>query len=274
MITNHKLLIDKHCPMCKAYGYCFTKLGIISEDTVRPYQDIETDFSKDIDMERARNEIALLDTESRKSVYGLNAMIKIVSHNSELLRLILNFGPIHFVLNLIYKFISYNRKIVIPIDSTVGCGKSCAPDFHLGYRWAYLIFTAIFTGVVLSNYFTTIFSHFKLTQLWYTEFIICFAQIVWQGLLARILAKGKVMDYLGNMSSVSNMGAFLLLPMLLLSNFFASWSILLIYFAIVVGLMFFEHIIRCKLLGISKWMTVSWLSFRIAVLIVLLLLNL
>jgi uncharacterized membrane protein YoaK (UPF0700 family) len=69
------------------------------------------------------------------------------------------------------------------------------------------------------------------------------------------------------MSTVSMIGALLLLPILLiLSLINTSVYLLLILFFCVVGVMFLEHIRRCKLLDISLWMTVSWIAFRTAAL--------
>ncbi|MEP2969157.1 MAG: hypothetical protein ABJO82_06480, partial [Nonlabens ulvanivorans] len=78
MIKNHKLLIDQHCPMCAAYGSTFTKLNMVDGNTIDPYQIIDEEHTKHIDMHRATNEIALHNTQTKETKYGLDAMFHIV----------------------------------------------------------------------------------------------------------------------------------------------------------------------------------------------------
>ena len=79
--------------------------------------------------------------------------------------------------------------------------------------------------------------------------------------------KDKTLEYLGNMSTVSMIGGILLLPVLL-ANYYLPISLigLIAMFGIVVSIMFFEHIRRCKLLGVPFAMTISWVGFRTVVL--------
>ena len=74
--------------MCNIYGKCFSKVGLIDKNTISPYQTIHDFYAKKIDMKRAKNEIALLDTETSTTHYGIDAMIEIVAHSSDLLKVI------------------------------------------------------------------------------------------------------------------------------------------------------------------------------------------
>jgi len=270
MLKNNKLLIDKDCPMCCIYGKCFTKIGLIAEETVAPYQTIDEKYAVQINMERAKTEIALFDASSATTTYGIDAMIKIVANGNTSITRILHSRFIYAFLLRLYRFISYNRKVIYP-TALAEEGRICIPESSPKYRWAYILFVAIFTGIILNQYAFHINTAFGLEHNWIREYYICFGQIVWQLVAIFFIKKNKALEYLGNMSTVSMIGGILLLPVLWLNSIFEFHVYgLLAAFMLVVGIMFFEHIRRCKLLGLPLWMTVSWVTYRTVVLVVIL----
>jgi hypothetical protein len=80
------------------------------------------------------------------------------------------------------------------------------------------------------------------------------------------------MDYLGNMMTVSLMGVLLLLPMLLIGVAFPGMHALvfLAYFMAVVGVMLLEHMRRMTILKLGWWPSISWVLYRVLVVILLL----
>lgn len=79
------------------------------------------------------------------------------------------------------------------------------------------------------------------------------------------------MDYLGNMMTVSLFGALLLLPMLLIGSLWSgipSW-LFLTYFMAVVAVMLLEHARRMKILELGWWPSISWVLYRVIVLILI-----
>ncbi|MBL4678706.1 MAG: hypothetical protein JKY70_21300 [Mucilaginibacter sp.] len=102
------------------------------------------------------------------------------------------------------------------------------------------------------------------------EYIICGAQIAFQGVIVSLLFKQKRWEYLGNMMTISFAGSLLLLPIVLLSNIVGTHPLFYTcYFMMVAGLMFLEHIRRSKLLGIGWWLTISWVIYRTLVLVII-----
>ncbi len=273
MLTHKKLLIDKDCPLCNLYGNCFTKFKFVDNQTINYYQSIEEKYAQNIDMERAKNEIALYDIISKKSVYGLDALIDIIAHKNYWLKQVLQLPLIYHFLLYIYRFISYNRKVIYP-SQEIASERNCIPDLNIKYRWLYILFVAGFTGWVLNTFTLNLMFSLGLEHNWYRELLICLGQVIWQGVAVSFIAPTKIHEYLGNMSSVSLMGGILLLPYLLLNAYLSmSIWIALSTFLLIVGFMFFEHIRRCKILGIPLIMTVSWVTFRLVVLVILIILN-
>jgi hypothetical protein len=269
MLKHKKLLIDQDCPMCRAYGSAFTKMKLIDNETVAPYQTIGTAYASEIDMTRAKNEIAFLCTDTRQTKYGIDAMIAILTSKSRTFRSILNFKPIYYPLKALYAFVSYNRKVIAPaaIDPNA---RQCTPDASASLNWLYILCAALFTGFVLNLYAFEITSAMGLSYSSAREYIICFGQIFWQAGFAAIVGPKKVLSYLGNMSTVSVIGALLLIPALLIYNVLnLSIAYLIIAFLIVVTIMLSEHIRRCRLLGLPISLSLSWIGYRLMVVFVL-----
>ena len=70
--------------------------------------------------------------------------------------------------------------------------------------------------------------------------------------------------------TVSFIGALLLLPGLMFTQGTYSAEGHLAWFTVVVGIMFFEHIRRVKLLGMPWFMSLTWVLYRVLVLWVIL----
>ena len=272
MLTNHKLLIDKNCPMCSIYSSAFTRVGWIDSNCTLPYQSMEASAIKEIDQHKARNEIAMIDLESKKVSYGVESLIAIVMQNYPRLRQFVALPIIYKPLTVLYKSISYNRKVIAPAKLSSN-ERPCNPDFNLSYRWMYILFVATATAFIVNNFTAQLFPHFGWPHNLTTELAICFGQIMWQAIAAQLIIGQDKTNYLGHMSTVSMMGALLLLPITLLLTLvsFSVYVKLLLFFS-VIGFMFFEHIRRCNLLGISSWMTVSWVVYRVCALTTLILL--
>ncbi|WP_405378020.1 hypothetical protein [Nonlabens sp. Asnod3-A02] len=273
MISNHKLLIDKNCPMCNIYGSTFKKLNMVDQDTISPYQLVGQDLTATIDMHRAQNEVALHDTVTGTTIYGLDSMIELFSQGKSWIKKPLKFPFIYFPLKQLYKFITYNRKVIAGNKKSPVEDRTCEPDFNYFYRTLFIFFTAIFTGLVLNSYTYQITDYFGFQTPWYVEYMICFGQVVWQGVMITLWSRKNSWDYLGNMSAVSTLGGILLLPILLLQQFIELHPFLYIgYFMLVVGGMLFEHIRRCRNMHLGWIPTVSWLTFRNVVLGIIILL--
>ena len=172
----------------------------------------------------------------------------------------------------VYAFISYNRRVIIP--APIADDKfALQPSFKLHYRVVYLIFTWAVTSLILSGY-GKLLAGFLPQGPTYREYLVCGGQILFQGLIVSLLFKNRKWDYLGNMMTISFAGALLLLPGLLISNFIILNPVAyLFWFALVVTLMFLEHIRRSRLLELGWTATISWVAYRLMVLSLILLLS-
>lgn len=270
MITNHKLIIDKSCPMCSLYGRCFTKMGLIDEDTIVYYQNVNRKIFDQIDDKRAKSEVALVHPRSGKTTYGIDAFMRIISDKKPILKRLFQVKWIYFLLSKLYRFISFNRKVIA--GRSVGINeRDCTPPVHIPYRIVYLLIAALFTGFMVNSFSALLDAELRVVHFGWREYAICFGQIGWQFLALSLIQPNKRLAYLGNMSTVSIIGGLLLVPLLISDHYIDfSWMQLLIGFTLIVGTMFSLHVQRCKRLGLPFIVSISWVMFRALVLMVML----
>jgi len=263
-LQNHTLIYDNECPMCNLYSKGFIKSGMLGENGREAFTELSLKNKNLIDFHRAKNEIALVDHEKNQVIYGLDSLLLIIGNSFPTLEKIARIQPFYWFFKKIYSFVSYNRKQIIP-SAKDHSDEACVPDFNLKYRLTYIDFVVILSFYVLSISSSKL--GLNLNRNFGREFVICLSQIVWQTLFLRRYLKVKLWDYLGNMMTVSLIGTLLLIPALFLNlNPISS----IIYFGIVVFIMFLEHIRRCKILNLNFLPTVSWMIFRMTVLILVL----
>ncbi len=256
-LKNHTLIYDKDCPMCAVYSSAFIGSGMLDKNGREAFCEISLEDKNLLDYNRSRNEIALINHQENKVIYGLDSLLLIIGNSFPLLVKIAKIQPLYWFFQKLYKLVSFNRKQIIP--SVKDTEKdACVPDFNLKYRLLYIGFVAVFSAFVLSEFSPKLWQN--LTPNFYRELSVCLAQIFWQTLFLKSFLKDNFWNYLGNMMTVSLLGTLLLIPALFLNFnelFFG------VYFFLVVSVMFFEHFRRCKILKLGFLPTFSWLIFRL-----------
>lgn len=262
-LNNHTLIYDNECPMCNLYSKGFTQYGMLAEKGREAFTEISAGNKNLIDFDRAKNEIALIDHDHNKVVYGLDSLLLIIGNSFPTLAKIARVPPLSWFFKRLYSFVSYNRKQIIPSPKEY-TEESCIPDFNLKYRIAYIAFVVFFSAYILSIFSVKL--GMGLEQNFGRELSVCLGQILWQTLFLKTYLKEKLWDYLGNMMTVSLLGTFLLIPALFTGFSPVFYSM---YFGIVVFVMFLEHIRRGKILKLNYLPTISWMMFRLTALVVM-----
>jgi len=290
-LKNHVILYDAECPMCNLYTRAFTATGMLDTNGRAPYQQVLDPNGRTplefacplVDRQRAVNEIALVDKTTGEVRYGIDSLFAIIANSFPVFSPLFKCQPFHWAMRKLYAFISYNRKVIIPAPKA--STHSTQPSFQLRYRLAWLLFTAILTGCILSAYAKLLTPWIPIGNPW-REYSICSGQILFQGAIVSLITRGKraasapnkPWDYLGNLMTISLAGSLLLLPMLGITALLhpstpattapTHFSPLLPagYFLLVVALMFLEHIRRTKLLNLGRTLTITWIAYRLLVL--------
>lgn len=264
-LKGYTILYDEACPMCRAYTSAFVKSGMLDEQGRASYQQ-DNRLACHVDPSRAREEIALVHRESGEAFYGIDSMFTILGHSIPACKGLLQNSLFRFLISSLYRFISFNRRIIIPAKEASYTG----PRLHRGYRLLYVLFSWLATSYILYR-FSFLLQGIIPPSSFMREWLICGGQILWQMLLLRHLEKGKLLDYLSNMITVSLAGALALVPLLILAEFTMVSSVMAAcFFTSVVTLMLVEHLRRTALLKLGWLPTIGWCLYRLFVVIILL----
>ncbi len=270
METNNQLylLYDENCPFCAWYTGKFVACGLLSAQSRMPYstgsQLTELQFDRDL----ARNKIALVDTQTGTTTYGIDSLLRILGRKLPLIESIGQFKPIHWLLERLYNFISYNRKAIAPVHV---CETNCACEPDVSYFWR--IFYIAVAGLVVHFSVGFYFTHFLSNYLvpgHVTDIYLYTAQFGIQFLVFKAFRKHNFYQYAGHLATTSLIGALILTAigsvLTILYQFGINTEFLApLGFGVVLTAMFTIHFRRTHQLGYGKVLTFSWVLFRIGI---------
>ncbi|RYZ21371.1 MAG: DUF393 domain-containing protein [Chitinophagaceae bacterium] len=267
-LKQHTILYDATCPMCRLYTGAFVTTGMLDRQGRAPYQELAAGACPLMDRARAVNEIALVNRETGEVTYGVESLFRILGHSLPVLRPLFRFHPFAWLAARAYAFVSYNRRVLMPARNDAA---DVPPAFHRGWRATFIVVAWLLTAFILYRYSHRMEGLVPASNV-YREFAVCGGQLLWQGILLRLLRPGRTWDYLGNMMTVSLAGG------LLLALAGAVFGLLgvsaplvaVLTFMSVAGLMLLEHLRRCRLLGLPLAVSGSWVAYRLLLLLFIL----
>jgi len=267
-LEDHTLLYDNDCPLCNVYTSGFIKAKMLDDKGRKSFHLVSKEEQNFIDVKRATNEIALVDNKNKTVIYGIDSLLKVIGNSFPRIEKIGGYKPIHFLLKKLYSFISYNRKVIIPSKRKSEPELQCVPDFNYKYRFIYIIFATIITTLVLFKFSNsiTILSESNMRR----ELLLAIGQIIFQSSFLLNTKRVIIIDYVGNLMTVSLIGCFFLIPLLIINSFvLLPQHIMLLGFGITVLLMFLEHSRRVTLLELPLYLSYTWILYRIIALIII-----
>lgn len=260
-LANQTLLYDEDCPLCQAYTGAFVKTGMLDEKGRKPYAELNENELTFVDKEKAVNEIALIDRENKTVTYGVDSLLKVIGYSFPTIRKIGNIKPVKFLLEKLYSLVSYNRKVIVP-GKTNNSELQCTPSFNYRYRFIYMLFATMVTAVTLFYYsdLLPIVPKGNFSR----EVILVVGQLAFQAILLIKHDNKTILNYLGNVITVSLIGSLLLLPVLLVNSFVPLPEvIILVWFGATVLIMFTEHYRRVKTLQLPGYLCFTWIVYRL-----------
>lgn len=269
-LNNYTLLYDQDCPLCRAYTKGFIKSKMLDNKGRKAFGKISWKEKEFIDVQRAVNEIALVNRKSGKVVYGIDSLLKIIGNSFPMIEKIGKINPVNFLLRKLYSFVSYNRKVIVPAEKKIK-EIDCSPSFSFRYRFIYILFALLVSASIFLSYL-----HLtpRLQVLNFgSAMAILISQITFQSLFLANKDLKTIVNYIGNLATVLLIGGMAFLQALLLNELIPFPQLIIdISFISIVLLMFFEHKRRAKILEIKQYVSYTWLLFSVG--IVLLLINL
>jgi predicted DCC family thiol-disulfide oxidoreductase YuxK len=251
------LIYDDNCPLCSWYSSLFVRFGFLPASGRQPFSAIDPLLVNRIDIDRSKNEIPLIDTSTGKVWYGIDALLEILGQKFSLIKTTGNIKPVNWVLKRMYKFISYNRKVIV----AKRCGPGsidCSPDLNYFYRLLFMFLFLVFNTLLLFPIHDKLLSQLSWFRLSATElqtghFIFALLNCT----LALYFKKEKAIEYLGQVNMLALITILLLLPLLLLVQLFniPEW-LMVAYMAVVTIIIFKEYLRRMYYAGVlinNKW---------------------
>ncbi len=256
-LANHQLIYDKDCPMCKVYSQAFIKTKMLDENGRKNYRELSADIKCLLDLDKARNEIALVDHTEKKVYYGLDSLLIIIGNSFPFLEKIGRIGFIYWFFQKLYKMVSYNRKQIIPSKYDI-LENACVPDFNLKYRILYLIFGLLFSTYLLNQIFINSDYH----QDYLLAFILIFGIYLWQtGFIFQSKIE-NVFNYLGNLNTIIISGSALIY---MVSIFEMPATLSTVMILILIFLMVLDHFRRGQILKMNLYSSIAFLSYFVGI---------
>lgn len=229
-MKNKILVYDDNCPLCSWYSGLFVRYGLLTAEGRKSFSDLDPFIITRINIERGRNEIPLLDTDSGDVSYGIDALLNILGERFPFIKKIGSIQPVYWFLKRFYRFISYNRKVIVARRCNAGAF-DCAPDINYFYRLLFMgIFLAFNTLMLfpLHTYVLTdlTYYHLSINNLQTAHFLLVSINC----LVALSFKKEKALEYLGQVNMLALTSILLLTPLILFS-----------------------------FLGLKEWMVTGWL---------------
>ncbi|CAL2075832.1 conserved membrane hypothetical protein [Tenacibaculum sp. 190524A05c] len=263
-LNNHTILYDEDCPLCKAYTSTFINTKMLDKEGRKPYCEITEHEREFIDVPRAANEIALVDTEKNEVIYGIDSLLKVIGFSFPLVEKVGNIKLVKFFLKRLYSFISYNRKVIMPSEKKEENSLECSPSFNLKYRLFYIVFGLIITVFTLFHFSDLITILPKSS--YYREILLALGMLLSQYMFVLKEDHQTRINYIGNVITVSLFGCIALSQLLILNSLIElSQFIIFFGFSGTVALMFFEHKRRIRLLQLPTYLSWTWIGYRLVI---------
>jgi predicted DCC family thiol-disulfide oxidoreductase YuxK len=214
--TSKILIYDDGCPLCVAYTTAFVKAGLLNEQGRKNFNNIDAASFELIDKAKCNNEIPLLDTETKQVWYGIDALFELLNPKIPFIKFIGNIKPVKWLLQKMYRFISYNRKVIVAVSSKNGY--DCNPDFNIGYRVYFLVFFLLFNTIMLAPLYETVFTKSFIGRSSFAQLQAAHLGLVAGNILmAAFTGFKKGIEYLGQVNMLALICILLIIPLHLIN---------------------------------------------------------
>lgn len=267
-LKKNVLIYDGDCPMCRMYSHAFVKTNMLDEDGIQSYNEMSSEVKLEIDVNRARNEIALVNTVDHSVQYGIDSWFSIFSNSFPLFGYLARFKPFYVFMKGFYLFISYNRRVIAP-GKEFHREDSCDPDYNITWRIVYLAVISVLVAISLNTYLKAVPIYANQHIGIFTEWLIVLGQMAFQGSFLFFIRKERMLHYFGHLMTISMIGSLFLIPAIILQKPLMTISpwLYLSWFGIPVAIMLSQHVKRTKMLELPFLLTCTWLLYRMLLLI-------
>jgi predicted DCC family thiol-disulfide oxidoreductase YuxK len=259
MKTNkHILVYDDTCPMCALYSGAFVKTGLLAPEGRKAFNDAGAAVLGQIDLQRGRNEIPLIDTAQQKVYYGIDALLEILGQKMPWVKTVGNWAPVKWFLYRLYRLVTYNRRVIVAPQTRPGAF-DCTPDFNRRYRIYFLVLCLLLNTLLILPLHKHIYANSVFEGLTVGRLLLGHGLLAaFNCLLPLALPKKTGLEYLGQVNMLATLFFLLCLPLLWANQLGLATGPLFntVYIGALGGFIGREYVRRMRYAGI--WPTHKW----------------
>jgi len=262
---DKKLIIyDSNCSVCSSLRELVLLLTPIPKNAVIAFKDLPRSLVAQVDPDRFRNGMALVDVDGRETLYGAEGVAYIFSSQYRVANVLLKSTVISRLFDFLYKTLAYNRYSIATPKSNFDC--DCLPDKIIAYRWSFIMMTFAFAIILTALFGMTLTKFFHgLSPGRAAAEMMVVAGTGWtiQVGIAVAIMKNKALDYAGHVGTIMVAGLTVLSPWMIFQSITGAGAVWMPVVSVVLssGVMLYLHIDRVRYLGLSQWWTVSWFAW-------------
>jgi hypothetical protein len=220
MKQDHVIIYDSCCPMCSWYTGIFIKSGLLPEEGRQTFSGVRPDILNLIDPNKSRHEIPLVNLQAGTVQYGVDAIMEIVGSRYPTIIRICKFPLLNWIIRKMYKLISYNRRVIVAAEKKP-VGFDSTPDFHVKYRFCFLLIGFIINTIILYPLQLTVFDHSvfagnSIAQVQAAHLLLVASNIF----IATHLNRNDAYEYLGQVNMLALSAMLLSLPLMIANMVF------------------------------------------------------
>jgi predicted DCC family thiol-disulfide oxidoreductase YuxK len=248
---NQVLLYDDYCPLCSWYSGIFIKYGFLKAGDRIPFSQADAGLLEAIDVEKAVDEIPLFNKETGTTLYGIDALLEILSWKLPAVKAIGNIRPLKWFLRKLYKLVSYNRKVIVA-KKCGNAGFDCSPGFNTRYRLLFMFLFLSFNSAMLMPLHRDLLAQLSFYHLSFGQLQLAHLAFVFLNCTISIfLGPRKAIEYLGQVNMLALLTILFLTAGLIVSQIMPlpQWTIVS-YLCLLTPLVIREYFRRMNYAGV------------------------
>jgi hypothetical protein len=146
----------------------------------------------------------------------------------------------------------------------------CTPDVNLLWRVLFILFCGLTTNAIVGSYFNQFFLPQMRINFQYLDLLLFTGQILFQFLIFRWFGLRDFLNYAGHIAFISMMGALIMGFIHIVLSIFSQYGLDIgilasAGFGVALGFMLMVHIKRIGMIGQTKWLTLTWVIYRMMI---------
>jgi len=147
---RYQLCYDHDCPLCVWYTGYFQQHGYLKKGEAVPFHACDTKSIGMLNQNKMTNEIPLINHQTQEVLYGPDAMLHVIAGKYPTAARLANKGFARLSIDVLYKLISYNRKVIVGKIPSMGASQ-CNPMFHAKYRIIFIAIIVLIASALLAT---------------------------------------------------------------------------------------------------------------------------